>query len=212
MVAAIGYLLLEAVAAAGFAPAYSYARNYISDLGLTGGKLVDGRPVHSPRAHVMHAAFCLQGILFLLGAALIVGVPDNRRARVFLGTVAANAVGNVVIATAHSGTAHVGGAALAIAGGNAAIAAGPDAIGALAGRRRYRAVSKTLAALGLSCMTMLVVNSKTSRTLLLPDGVWERGSVYSIIAWQLLTAAGLLARTSRAAARSGSPRRPGRRR
>jgi hypothetical protein len=32
-VAAFGYLILEAVAAAGFEPVYSYARNYITDLG-----------------------------------------------------------------------------------------------------------------------------------------------------------------------------------
>ena len=39
---------------------------------------------------------------------------------------------------------------------------------------------------------MLLINSATSAANLLPDGAWERGSVYSIIAWQLLTAAHLL--------------------
>jgi len=39
---------------------------------------------------------------------------------------------------------------------------------------------------------MLMVNSATTKTNLLPDGIWERGSVYSIIAWQLLTAIWLL--------------------
>jgi hypothetical protein len=39
---------------------------------------------------------------------------------------------------------------------------------------------------------MLQVNSATKRANLLPDGAWERGSVYSITIWQLLTAACLL--------------------
>lgn len=208
VVAAVGYLVLEAVAAAGFEPAYSYARDYISDLGLPSGRLVRGRTVHSPRGYLIHAAFYLQGILFLLGASLIVGVPDNRRARVFLGAVAGNAVGNVVIGTVHSGTVHVDGAVLAIVGGNAAILTGPDGIGTLAEWRWYRLASKALAALGFSSIAMLMINSATAKTVLLADGAWERGSVYTITAWQLLTAACLLTRTTRTAARSGSPRRP----
>ncbi len=141
VVAALGYLILEAVAAAGFEPAYSYARNYISDLGLPSGMLVHGQTVYSPRAHLIHAAFYLQGVLFLLGASLIVGIPDNRRARVFLGTVAGNMVGNIVIGTVHSGALHVAGAALAIVGGNAAILMGSAAIREVAAWRWYRLVS-----------------------------------------------------------------------
>jgi hypothetical membrane protein len=195
VVAAVGYLVLEAIAAAGFEPTYSYARNYISDLGLPSGMLVHGRTIHSPRAYLMHAAFYLQGILFLLGASLIVGTPENPRARAFLGIVGGNAVGNVVIGTVHSGRVHAVGAVLAIVGGNAAIVVGRDAIGALGGRRWYRFTSTAVAALGFSSITMLMINSATARTVLLPAGAWERGSVYSITAWQLLTAVSLLART-----------------
>jgi hypothetical protein len=39
---------------------------------------------------------------------------------------------------------------------------------------------------------MLVIDSATTAIDLLPRGVWERGSVYSITLWQLLTAACLL--------------------
>lgn len=212
IVAAVGYLVLEALAAAAFEPAYSYARNYISDLGLPRGTPVQGRSIHSPRAYLMHAAFYLQGILFLVGASLIVGVPDNRRARLFLGTVAANALGNVVIGTVHSGTVHIVGALLAIVGGNAAILVGSGVIGPLTAWRRYRGLSKAIAALGLSCLAMLMIKSATATTYLLSDGAWERGSVYSITVWQLITAACLLTRTTRGAARSGSRGRPGPRR
>jgi hypothetical membrane protein len=185
--AAIGYLVLEAIAALNFSPRYSYARNYISDLGVTGG-----RPFVSARADVMHAAFCIQGLLFLVGAALLIGAPDNRRARLFLGSVGANTVGNLVIAAAHSGTVHVMGALLAIVAGNAAILAGSAAIAPLATRRWYRMLSKVIAAVGFSSFTMLLLNSVTAMTLLFPAGVWERGSVYSITTWQLLTATSVL--------------------
>jgi len=187
IVAAVGYLTLEAMAAVSFSPGYSYARNYISDLGLPSGSLVHGQVIDSPRAYLMHAAFYLQGGLFLLGALLLAGIPDNRRARIFLGTVTVNAVGNIVIGTVHTGRVHVAGALLAIVGGNAAIWLGSATIGLVAGQRWYRRGSKCLAALGLSCLVMLTINSAT-KTALLPDGIWERGSVYSITVWQLLTA------------------------
>ena len=192
VVAAVGYLVLEAVAAAAFEPVYSYARNYISDLGVEGGGLVHGRMIDSPRSYLMHTAFYLQGILFFLGALLIVGVPDSPRARIFLGLLAANAVGNIVIGTVHSGKVHLAGAALAIVGGNAAILTGSSVVATIGGRRWYRGISKFVAALGLLCLTMSIINSATSKASLLPDGACERGSVYSIIVWQLITAACLL--------------------
>lgn len=174
MVGVVGYLILEAVTAAAYVPTYSYARNYISDLGKAG-----------PRAPLMHVAFCLQGSMFLLGALVMVGLPGNRRARLFLGLVTANAVGNILVGTVHSGTVHIAGAALALAGGNAAILAGSEVLAPL--QRWYRVTSKIIAALGFLCLALLVANSG-----LLPVGVWERGSAYSIFLWQLLTAAVLL--------------------
>ena len=57
--AGLAYLTLEAVAAAAFRPHYSYARNFISDLGVPGD--------HSPLAWLMNLGFCLQGSLFLVG-------------------------------------------------------------------------------------------------------------------------------------------------
>lgn len=192
VVAAVGYLILEAVAAAGFEPVYSYARNYISDLGVDAGGVANGRLIDSPRSYLMHAAFYLQGILFFSGALLIVGVPHSRRARMFLGLVAVNAVGNIVIATLHSGNLHRVGAALAIVGGNAAILAGSGVVATIDGQHWYRRISELVAALGLLSLLMLMINSATSTDTVLPDGASERGSVYSIILWQLLTAGCLL--------------------
>jgi hypothetical membrane protein len=165
------YLILEAVAAAGF-PHYSYARNFISDLGVTA----------SPRADLMNAAFCLQGTLFLLGALFL------DRARLFLTFAAANAAGNVLIAIFHSGVAaHTVGAVLAIVGGNTAIMAGSRIGGPL-----YRKVSVGLGVFGLLSFVVFVVTMHGASR-----GVWERGSVYSILTWQMFTAVWLIARSSR---------------
>lgn len=176
IVGVLGYLVLEAVAADAYRPAYSYAHNYISDLGR-----------HGPRAPLMHAAFCLQGSMFLLGALVAVGVPVRRRVSLFLGLVAANAVGNILVGTVHSGPVHLVGAALALAGGNAAILAGSTLL--VPQLRWYRIGSTVVAVLGFLSLALLVANIG-----LLPVGAWERGSAYSIFLWQLLTAAVLLSR------------------
>ena len=186
--AGLAYLTLEAVAAAAFRPHYSYARNLISDLGIPSSD--------SPLAWLMNTAFCLQGTLFLVGAILTVRAVGPRRARLFLTFAAANAVGNLLIAAFHSGPAaraegtawvHAIGAVLAIVGGNAAILAGSRIVSGW-----QRKVSVALGAFGLLSFALFVIELKASSAL--PLGVWERCSVYSITAWQLLTAAWLLSR------------------
>jgi hypothetical membrane protein len=166
------YLIVEAIAAKAFRPHYSYVHNVISDLGVT--------------SSLMNAAFCVQGSLFLVGAILSVRAFETRKAGPFLTLAAANAVGNILIATFHSGSSvHAVGALLAIVGGNAAILAGSSTIG---GPPRYRGVSAGLAALGLLSFTMFAIESKIAAVNVLPPAVWERCSVYSIIAWQVVTA------------------------
>jgi hypothetical membrane protein len=165
--AGLTYLILEAVAAAAFRPSYSYSHNFVSDLGV---------PARSHLAWLMNTAFCVQGTLFLAGA--VIAAP--RKARLFVGFAAANAVGNVLIAVFHSGTAtHALGATLAIVGGNAAILAAPVGW--------HRRVSIGLGVFGLLSFVLFVVELKTSSGL--PLGLLERCSVYSITAWQLLSAA-----------------------
>src|SRR5262249_46228426 len=63
------YLACEAAAAAAF-PGYSYARDFISDLGVPYDVLADGGLMRSPLAGVMNlGGFVVDGILF--GAAAI---------------------------------------------------------------------------------------------------------------------------------------------
>lgn len=174
VVGVVGFLLLEAFCAAAYPNDYSYTYDYISDLGVRG-----------PRVRVMHLAFYLQGIMFLLGTLFLTRGPRSCTARLFVGLVAANTVGNILVGTLHSGKVHVVGAALALAGGNAAILAGSAVIGPT--RRWYRSTSTIIAALGFLCLAMLAANLH-----ILPTGVVERGSAYSIFLWQLMTAACLL--------------------
>ena len=183
--AGLAYLTLEAIAAAAFRPRYSYARNFISDLGMPSDD--------SPLAWLMNTAFCVQGTLFLVGAILTVRAVEARKAGLFLTLAAANAVGNLLIATFHSGPVaatawvHAIGAVLAIVGGNAAILAGSRIVSGW-----HRRVSVALGAFGLLSFVLFVIELKASSVL--PLGVWERCSVYSITAWQLFTAAWLLSR------------------
>ena len=186
--AGLAYLTLEAVAAAAFRPHYSYARNLISDLGIPSDD--------SPLAWLMNTAFCVQGTLFLVGAILSVRAVAPRKAGLFVTLAAANAVGNLLIAAFHSGPAaraegtawvHAIGAVLAIVGGNAAILAGSRIVSGW-----HHRVSVALGAFGLLSFVLFVIELKASSAL--PLGVWERCSVYSITAWQLLSAAWLLSR------------------
>ncbi|WP_172826644.1 DUF998 domain-containing protein [Mycobacterium sp. 1423905.2] len=177
--ATLGYLSLE-FAAAGAMPGYSYADNYISLLGL---------PARSPRAGLMNAAFGAQGVLLLFGALLLA---RGRRTGLFIGLVAANTVGNIVVATVHSGSVwHGCGAVFAIAGGNAAILTGARCLPRPADAQWYRRVSDCVAGLGFVGL-VLFLRYASSNTSVPCVGVWERLSVYSILLWQALTAALLL--------------------
>jgi hypothetical membrane protein len=184
--AGIAYPTLEAITAAGL-PGYHYGHDYISDL---------GRP-DSPLSPLMNSAFVVQGSLFLAGAVLLTRAAHIKgRGRFFVGCAAANAVGNIVVAIVPSGAAgipwlHVSAAVLAIVGGNVAILAGSALAGA---SHHYRATSIGLATLGLLSFVLLAIASTTSVTTVLPGAVLERTSVYTIIAWQVLSSFRLLVR------------------
>lgn len=184
-VAGVAYLGLEAKAAAGH-PGYRYATNFISDL---------GRP-DSPLSHLMNTAFVVQGTLFLAAAVALARANRGRSGGLFVACAAANAVGNVVVATVPSGGAgiawvHVSAAAVAIVGGNAANLAGHRFVSE---SRWYRLTSVGLATLGFVAFGVLAVGAVTASTVVLPGAVWERTCVYTIIGWQLLSAVCLLRR------------------
>jgi hypothetical membrane protein len=204
--AGLGYVTLEAIAAAGFRHHYSYTHNFISDLGVTSRGMFQGRMIDSPLAYLMNIAFRLQGTLFLVGAILVVLAFGTRRPALFLTLAATNAVGNFLVAAVHSGPmaqadgtnwVHDTGAVLAIVGGNAAVLAGSSIVRNVSGPW-YRGISTGLAVLGLLGFMLLVIESKIMAISILPPAVWERLSVYSIITWQMFTATYLVTRSHQA--------------
>jgi hypothetical membrane protein len=194
--AALAFLVCEAVAAAAVsAPGYSYATDFISELGVPG---------RSPLSVVMNVGFCLQGLLFLAGAVLAVRVTETGRRRLFLGLVSVYAFGAVLVATFHGdslaagdyegGALHWFGALFTMIGGNAAIIAGSSVVAGLVTVRWYRAASIALGVIGLLCL--FIIGNPTAQ---LTPGLWERGAVYTILFWQIVTAFLLFARPRHAA-------------
>ena len=205
VVAALGWFLLEAIAAAQF-PAYSYAHNYISDLGVPDLGTVQGRSLNSPLSWLANFMFITQGILFLVAAALVVRSATAGVGRwVFLLLAVGYAIGYAMIGTFHGseqaaadGTfaLHVFGGSLAVVCGNLALIVAGLCAHRLGAPVAYRNFSVGISALGIASLATLVVTSGSAAGNLLPsglsDGIWERGGCYAIIIWELVTGAVLL--------------------
>lgn len=210
LVAGSMWLAIEAFSAAAF-PAYSYARSYISDLGVPPTTGPGGQQLGSPRHAIMNFNFIVHGLLFLLGGILVfratAGAP--RRARfTFLALAIIYAIGSALVGTFHGsaqaaadGTSrlHVLGAGLSIVGGNAAIITAGLQARRSGASDSYCTASVTLGALGLLCLIMLQTANPFGLT-----GVWERGAVYSITLWEIVTGVAILsAERHRASAATG---------
>ncbi|ROP63908.1 DUF998 domain-containing protein [Curtobacterium sp. ZW137] len=203
LLAGIGWLIGEAVTASAF-PAYSYATNYISDLGVPDVGIFQGRTIDSPLSAVMNTVFIGHGVLFALAGLLVaraVASTSRSASRAVAVLVVAHFVGITLVGLFHGSQAsvddgaivlHVLGAAVAITSGNVvAIVAGASSR-AVDAPRGYRVASIVLGVVGLVSLVMLLVDSGSTAITLLPDGVWERASVYTIIAWELLSGGLLL--------------------
>ncbi|MCY0386559.1 DUF998 domain-containing protein [Robbsia sp. Bb-Pol-6] len=192
LLAGVQYLFAETLAAAAWAtPRYSYARNYISDLGVTGcGMLFHGRLICSPRHAWMNGAFSVEGMLFLLGGLCLARVVPRpwRTVAPMLGLV--HGAGMLLVGTFNGSQAalgdgtlryHAAGAAAAIAAGNiAAIAAGWVAW-RMGARPWMAAVSAALGGFGLISAGLLLGAADV-----VPAGMAERGAVYTIMTWEIL--------------------------
>ena len=109
---------------------------------------------------------------------------------------AVNAIGNVLVGTFRSGGVevsdashwHVIGAGMAIVGGNVAVIIAGLGSRRLGAPRTYGVVSIVIGVVGLACLLALIIDGANGARVL-PVGVVERGSVYSIIAWEIMTGA-----------------------
>ena len=202
ILAGVVYVATEAVAAAAF-PGYSYATNYISDLGIPQVETFGGRAIDSPLHAVMNTGFVLHGVSFVAAALLAAPVLGTTYRRTFLALAVTHGIGIVLVGVVHGGqvnadnglgAVHGIGAVMAIVGGNlTAIVAG------LAARRsavlrQVGAVCVTLGVVGLLAAVALVLDSGSASVEVLPDGAWERLAVYTITVFELLVGVVTLAR------------------
>lgn len=195
VLAVLVYLATEALAALHFAPSYSYSRNFISELGIPdcGAALYQhGPPGCSPLSGAMNAGFIIEGGLFVLAAALLFVSLRGRRRYLFEFFAVVHGSGLVLAGLFHAGgpdianghvAYHLLGASLAIFGGNLAITLAP--IGDLADSASIGRSGQALGAIGLLAGTIFSVTVARQTPLWLDYAVWERLSVYTIVAWDL---------------------------
>ncbi len=214
--AGVAYFVLEAVTASAF-KGYSYATNYISDLGVPDVGSLQGRAIDSPLHVVMNVAFIGQGILFFGAALFITRAATERPRKTFLALAAVHAVGFLLVgafpasrANVDSGLAvfHVGGAVLGIFAGNVAAIVAGRASGRFGAPRAYTIASVVIGIVGVLSNVMLPIDAGLTTINILPDGIWERGAVDAIMVWEILTGIVLLAALRRPAQGEAAPLRP----
>ena len=209
LVGSVVYLVAEAIAASAWKDSsYSYADNWISDLGSATAGVFQGRALNSPLNVVMNSGFIIQGLLFGLGVILLSRTLSGRirTFTVVMGVV--STVGYILVGTFHGslqaqqdGTLplHFTGATLAILGAN---------VLSLVLGLHWRKTPETrvigiasiiVGAIGLVAVVTLFLTFGTG----VPSGAIERASVYTIVVWQVIVAVTLL--RSRAATAKATP-------
>ncbi|GGF12347.1 DUF998 domain-containing protein [Williamsia phyllosphaerae] len=179
LIGGLVYFVTEALAAVRY-PDYSYARDYISALGV---------PDASPSAALMNlGAFIVHGILFAAGGLLLVhAIGRTSRGRTaFVMLTVINGVGNVLVGVFHAGASplHGFGALLAIVGGNAAMIVAGGVFADIGAPRWYCVASRVAGVLGIASFVALLAIAGADTGL---EGAVERGAVYSIIGWDIVT-------------------------
>jgi hypothetical protein len=165
-----------------------------------------GRAIDSPLAAVMNAGFVLQGALYLLAALIATRALRSGPRRAFLALAAVHAVGITVVGLIHGsassaasgiGWMHVVGAGMAIIAGNAASILAGTGSRRIGLPRGFRVASVALGVVGLVALGLLQALGGSD-----VDGIYERGSVYSVTAWELLAGVSVLVAARRARARA----------
>lgn len=191
---AVQWMVAEAVTAAAWNdPPYSYATNYISDLGVPEcGAQFQGRDLCSPLHPVMNLSFMAQGILFAAGVLLLANLLTGRTRRIVATLAVAHGVGFVLVGLFHGSAdgpsfglvVHVAAAAVGILCANA-IAIIVGSTRSLRLPTAYRVFSIAIGVLGLLSEAFVGMSTATA-------GVFERGGVYSWLLWSAVTGVLLL--------------------
>ncbi|MEV8377242.1 DUF998 domain-containing protein [Kribbella sp. NPDC056861] len=208
---AAGVLLfaIEAAVASAF-PGYSYATNYVSDLGVPEVGQFEGRAIDSPLAWLMNLGFIAQGLLVLAATAtLFPALRDGWGRRVLLALATVFAIGFVTIAIFHGseqaeadGTValHFLGGGLLAASGNALLIVTGIAARRFGAPLVARATSIALGLFGLTSLALLSIDKANTSISILGEGALERGALYAILVWELTVGAILVWTTRRSPA------------
>lgn len=194
--ASLWYLFTEALSAAAF-PGYSYAHNYISDLGIPEISTFEGRAINSPLHNLMNAGFIGHGLFFLLGS-ICLAVALAKMPRLLVPLALIQTFGIAMVGLIHGSAAsaelgiggfHFAGAGMSILGGNgiALLVLASKPLREFFGRRRA-VLSAALGATGFIAVFILQATQTSGTTFLFDYGIWERISVYTITIWGLLAA------------------------
>ena len=201
LLAAATFVVAEAVTAAAWDhPAYSYANDFVSDLGVPGPPTVfKGHVVHSPLALLLNTAFIVNGALVVIAAALLLRPRrQGRLARWQFRLVIGYGLGLFIASQYHEVPNwmlpwHALGATLIIGGGNIAV----FLTGRLGGRlglpswlaRVFTGLGAVGFAFFLIVQVLVVVDSAV-----LPHniGTLERVAAYPLLFAQLAAGVGLL--------------------
>ncbi|MEU7589973.1 DUF998 domain-containing protein [Micromonospora sp. NPDC049230] len=101
LLGAVIYLAAEGITAAAWkSPSYSYADNWISDLGSATAGVFQGRELDSPLHVVMNSGFIVQGLLFGIATALLSRTISGR-SRFTAVTGIVTLIGYVLVGTFH---------------------------------------------------------------------------------------------------------------
>jgi hypothetical membrane protein len=104
--AALEYVVTEAITAAAWkTPVYSYASNWISDLGATDCSTFQGREVCSTLHDVMNTGFIVQGVLFLIASILLLQLFSGASRYVSLVLALIYSIGFILVGSFHGSTA-----------------------------------------------------------------------------------------------------------
>jgi hypothetical membrane protein len=188
------FFVVEAICARAWSPAYSYARDYISDLGAVhcapfppGTAMLVCSPLHA----VMDASFVVQGVLIAGGALLLAPlVAHNRLGAAGLALIALAGAGVFAVGLAPEDVhivVHVLGAAANIVGGNIGMIALGISLRASPKMRTMGTAAIAAGLIGLIGGQLLVDRTDLG----LGIGGIERVAIYPLPLWLVLAGADL---------------------
>ena len=193
------YVVIEVLAARAWVnPPYNWAMNYISDLGFSDCAEVSGKQICSPLHPLMNLGFMIQGLVFTVGALLVVRVIVERRSLRWIidALLVTSGVGTFLVGVFHQSLAlraaglnwlHLTAATLAIGPGNVGIVL----LGVLAARtvhwRGYGIAILSIGVIGIASSLCLIAGFDLG----IGKGFVERIAVYPLNTWTIGSGVGL---------------------